>query len=291
MSTSSPTSTSSAAPRPPAPAGTPTSGPTTAAVGTVASLALAVTVLLAYLVTGGAPNPGMAALAVVPLLAAWAFRSGRRWAPLAALASAALVLGLRTTELSFDLGRPGAVVPFVVAATTVTTAGIVLAVALLHLTVGSRAAARTAALATAAGVGLGVLVATGLLLGTPQQDRTGDLTAAQVAALPTVEMVNYKFEPGQLRVAAGQPVAFRFTNDTDDAHAFTVDAFDVDVVVPSGRSRVVVVEAAPGTYPYHCSVGSHEEDGMKGRLVVVGEDGAGHAGHDHAAHEGHDHAH
>ncbi|MFJ2094995.1 cupredoxin domain-containing protein [Streptomyces sp. NPDC087901] len=80
-------------------------------------------------------------------------------------------------------------------------------------------------------------------------DDTGSLTAEQIAALPTVDMVNYRFEPSILRAAPGQPVAFTFTNDTDDAHAFAVEKLGIDIEVPSGRTRTVVVQAPPASTP------------------------------------------
>ena len=276
---------------------------TATSTATVASLVLAVAVLVAYLLTGGAPNPGMAAIALFPLLAAWASRSGRRWWPFAALAAAGLAVALRPAELSFDLVRPGGVVPFVVAATTVLAAGALAAAAVVRLV---RLPGR---LAVGGAPVLGAAAAAGLLLLSPQTDDTGGLSEEEIAALPTVEMTNFKFLPGQLRVAQGQQVAFRFVNDTDDSHSFAVDAFDLDVLVPSGRSRVVVVEPDAGVHPFHCSVGSHREDGMEGTLTVVGTEDAvdteggtahqhedqsadqsadqpahGEPGHDHSAH-------
>jgi hypothetical protein len=68
-----------------------------------------------------------------------------------------------------------------------------------------------------------------------------------------------------------------------------VPALDVDVIVPSGRTRTVVLRLDPGTYDYVCSVGDHEEQGMKGRVQVVGADGtlpAGLPAQDAARHHG-----
>ena len=261
-------------------------------VATAALLALAGQIVIGFTVLQGTPNPGMAAAAVLPLLGAWATWTGRRWAPVVTVLSAVTVVALRMTTLSFDLARPGDVAPFALAVATLLTIGVSLVAGVL----AGRGAGRPA-IVLAGGLATGGVLAAGLLLGFPQSEDTGGLSEEQVAALPTIEMVNFTFEPGQLRVPEGQPVAFRFTNDTDDSHSFAIDAFDLDVQVPSGRTRVVVVEAEPGTYPFHCSVGSHADDGMKGRLVV---DGGDHSGHDHGAHghgdedsseAGHAHAH
>ena len=252
-------------------------------IAALALLALAVEVVLGFTVLQGTPIPGMAAAAVLPLLGAWAGWTERRWAPVVTVLSVLTVVGLRLTTTSFDLARPGDVAPFVLAVATVLAAGVALAATVA----GLRGAGRPAVV-LGSGLVTGATLAAGLLLGLPQTEDTAGLSDEQVAALPTVEMVNFKFEPGQLRVPEGQPVAFRFTNDTDDSHSFAIDAFDLDVEVPSGRSRVVVVEAEPGSYHFHCSVGSHADDGMKGRLIV---DGGDHSGHDHGSEAGHDHVH
>jgi FtsP/CotA-like multicopper oxidase with cupredoxin domain len=64
-------------------------------------------------------------------------------------------------------------------------------------------------------------------------------------------------------------VAFKFTNDTDDNHTFTITELGVDIEVPSGRTRIAVVNARPGRYAVHCAAGDHEEKGMVGRLTVT----------------------
>lgn len=233
-------------------------------IALVAMLALAAEILLAYLVLGGAPNPGMAAIAVLPLAAAGALWTGRRWALIAAALTAALVIGMRLLALSFDLGRPGDLVPFLLAAAMLLTAG--LAAAAIAGLLPRRVAAPGL---LGGGALLAAATSAGLLLLSPQGDDTGSLTTAQTAALPTVEMANYSYAPAQLRVVTGQSVAFRFTNDTDDTHTFAIDDLDVDVQVPSGRTRIVVVDAPAGDYAFYCSAGSHREDGMEGRLVIT----------------------
>ncbi|MFJ8546863.1 cupredoxin domain-containing protein [Streptomyces sp. NPDC093586] len=233
-------------------------------------LTMAVCELLAHLVLGGQPNPGMAALAVLPVTAAELVRRRLRWAPLAALLAVVAVVAVvatRTTALSFDLSRPGDPLYFGVALLECAAAGAVIGPIIAAL-LKQRTPAVTGGLALAAALALSA----GVVLTSPQSDDTGSLSAEQIAALPTVDMVNYRFEPSILRVAPGQPVAFTFTNDTDDAHAFTVEKLGIDIEVPSGRTRTVVVEAPSGRYAVHCSVGSHRADGMKGQLVITGND-------------------
>ncbi|MDX2624931.1 cupredoxin domain-containing protein [Streptomyces sp. WI03-5b] len=209
----------------------------------------------------------MAALAVLPLTAATLTWRRVRWAPIASLLAVVTVIATRMVGLSFDLTRPGDVLYFAAALLELAAAGAVtgpIAVTLLkrHTPAITGGLGLTAALALGAGV----------VLSSPQSDDTRSLNAEQIATLPTVDMVNYRFEPSIPRAAPGQPVAFTFTNDTDDVHAFAVDKLGIDIEVPSGRTRTIVVQAAPGRYAMHCSIGSHQADGMKGQLVITGQD-------------------
>lgn len=253
-----------------------------ATVALAAMGALAVEVLIGYLLLAGAPNPGMAAVAVLPLAVALGLRTGRRWALIGAALVAVLVVALRTLELSFDLVRPGDVAPFLLSVALLLTAGVGVTAAVAGLLPGRRV--REAAL-LAGGAGLAAAAGAVLVLLSPQGDDTGSLSAVEVAALPTVDMSNYRYAPAQLRVPEGGQVAFRFTNDTDDTHTFSVDDLGLDVQVPSGRTRVMVTDAPAGDYTFYCSVGSHREDGMEGRLVVVdGGSSAAPAAHVHDEH-------
>jgi plastocyanin len=102
-------------------------------------------------------------------------------------------------------------------------------------------------------------------------------------------MLDYRFEPAQLRVAAGQPLAVRLSNDGARPHSIAVPALDIDVLVPSGRTRTVVVRLPAGTYDVTCSVGDHEQQGMRGRIVVLGPDAAVSTGLTAGADTMHDH--
>nr|WP_281373411.1 cupredoxin domain-containing protein [Kineococcus aurantiacus] len=219
----------------------------------------------------------MASASLLPLIAAAAVHRGRRWAPLAALLAVATTVGIRTTDLSFDLIRPGDPAPFAVAVLELLVAGLSLSGAAVTWTARRRSgetSGPSGAVFAIAGTAAAVAVGAVLLTASPQGEHTGGLSEAQRRALPSVDMVNYRFEAAQLRAGEGEPVAFRFTNDTDDSHSFTVDQLGIDVTVPSGRDRVVVLDAPAGEYEFHCSVGSHRRDGMEGRLVVTADAGA-----------------
>lgn len=225
----------------------------------------------ALLVLAGQPNPGLAAVSVLPLLAAALLWRRVRIAPVATIAVAALVVYFRPVDLAFDLIRPGDALPFAVAAVTVVAAGVAMVSSLVVLLrPGGGNGVRLVGLG--GGAAVGVALAASLLVVWPQSDDTASLTDEQIAALPTVDLTNFTFSPAQLRVGPGQPVAFKFTNDTDDSHTFTITELGVDIEVPSGRTRIAVVDAKPGQYAVHCAAGDHREKGMVGRLTVT--DGA-----------------
>lgn len=224
-----------------------------------ATAALTATTLVSQLLLAGEPNPGYAAFAVFPLAAAAALWTRRRWAPLLVLGAAVLMVAPRTVELSFDLVRPAELVPFATAAVHLAAVGVATGTALLML-FGAR---RGGAVALGAGAAIGAVVASGLLVLLPQGD---DPAPAEQAA---VDMVGFEYVPAQLR-ADTWPVALRFTNDSGDSHSFTIDELGVDVQVPSGRERVVVVDAPPGEYAVYCAVDDHRDQGMVGKLTVVG---------------------
>ncbi|WP_037271897.1 cupredoxin domain-containing protein [Kibdelosporangium aridum] len=227
-----------------------------------ALVVLAVGQLITYGVLSGQPNIGMMAVAAVPLVAAALLQTRRRWvAVTAVLVAVASVIGSGIGALSFDLVRPGSVGPFAVAVVQLLAAG----VAIAFLRPFSVRAGLAAGVVVSAVAGLGIALALG------QTDDTGRLTADQLAKVPTVTMVNYRFEPAQLKVQSGQPVAFRFVNTSGDDHDFVIDQLGVNVSVPSGRTRVAVVDVPAGTYALHCSMSDHRESGMVGRLTVDGQ--------------------
>lgn len=237
--------------------------PRTTDLALVAMAALTATTLVTHLLLAGEPDLGYAALAVVPVAAAAALWAGRRWAPALVLVAAVLMVLPRTVELSFDLVRPGDPIPFVTAAVHVAAVGLAVSTALLMRADTRRDPRPVTPVALGAGLAIGAVVASGLLVLSPQ----GDDVAAGEASV--VDMVSFEYVPAQLRADAGS-VAIRFANDSGDSHSFTIDALDVDVQVPSGRDRVVVVDAAPGEYAVYCSVDDHRDQGMVGRLTVVG---------------------
>jgi plastocyanin len=100
--------------------------------------------------------------------------------------------------------------------------------------------------------------------------------AALAAAAPgaraadTVEMSitikDHKFEPAQLKVAAGTPIKLTVHNLDATAEEFESHALDVEKVVAGKASAIVRIKAlAKGSYPF---VGEYHEDTAKGVLMV-----------------------
>lgn len=248
------------------------------AVCAAALVVLAAGQLVAYLLLTAEPNVGIGSTAVLPAAAAAAVLvTGGPLGPASALAVVAAILGTRTLELSFDLARPEVTAPFAFSLVQLAACGLAVVTAAGLLVPRERAPR----LLPLVGAGLLAAVAAGaaLVVVSPQGEETGGLSEDEVRALPEIAMVDFLFEPAQLRVVAGQPLALRFINDGATPHSFAIEELGLDVAVPSGRTRTVVMTLAPGTYDFVCSVGDHVQEGMRGRVVVSeATDGAGIAG-------------
>jgi hypothetical protein len=190
--------------------------------------------------------------------------------PIALLASPA------RTELSFSLSRPGDTAWFVFALLVAGAVGtsLVAAVAVLArrrvgpFRLGPRVAAGLAVGAVGT-VGFALLV----VEVDPQPDLGRGLTDAERAALPVVDLVNfaYAIDPtGSLLTPTGR-LAFVLDNPSDLPHTFTVDAIDLDVYVPAGRSAVVDVELPSDIdrLDVHCAVSEHRALGMVARIDLT----------------------
>jgi plastocyanin len=94
--------------------------------------------------------------------------------------------------------------------------------------------------------------------------------------VPTGQPVNvtardYSFDPGTIQVSAGK-VRFNLKNDGAQAHDLHVEKGGQDLggtaVFGPGNTQGATVKLSPGTYDFVCTVGDHEQLGMKGKLVV-----------------------
>lgn len=124
--------------------------------------------------------------------------------------------------------------------------------------------------ATGGGLALGLVL---LLLAPIVQREPGhgrDLSDEELAALPVIDLLNYRYEPGAITVAATGIQRFRLDNPSDLPHTVTIDTIDVEVWVPAGRWAVLEFDAGElsDTVAFYCSVGDHRDLGMSGLLTV-----------------------
>ncbi len=98
-----------------------------------------------------------------------------------------------------------------------------------------------------------------------------DLSHAELAALPTIDLLNDRYDPGVVTIDRSGTHRFRLDNPTDVPHTVTIDAIDLEVWVPARRWSVIEFDAGelPETVAFHCSVGEHRQRGMSGVLEVV----------------------
>jgi plastocyanin len=84
---------------------------------------------------------------------------------------------------------------------------------------------------------------------------------------------SYWFRPDRISVRAGAPVELRIDRDTALVpHNFSLHApdagIDVDLDLGGGLNVVRFTPSKAGEYAFYCDLGSHEEKGMHGTLVV-----------------------
>ena len=95
---------------------------------------------------------------------------------------------------------------------------------------------------------------------------SGGEGSATEAAVKTIDLA---FEPNEFAIAANTDVTVTITNDGVLEHDFAVDELGVQSdLVQSGGSATVTINAAPGTYEFHCTVPGHAQAGMTGTLTV-----------------------
>jgi plastocyanin len=98
------------------------------------------------------------------------------------------------------------------------------------------------------------------------------LKAGQPLAVTASE---YKFDPKNVTVSAGgktTTLAIKLHNSGGLAHDFRVQKDGSEVggtpIALGDKDAGATVKLAPGSYTFFCSVGDHEQLGMKGSLTV-----------------------
>lgn len=106
----------------------------------------------------------------------------------------------------------------------------------------------------------------------------GDDKPARTVTVPgdqaiRIEGDEYSFDPGRVIVTGG-PARLRITLDNVGSLAHNVRVIDGERDLggvpsfPSGEERTATLRLPPGKYRLVCTVGDHEELGMKGQLEV-----------------------
>ena len=144
--------------------------------------------------------------------------------------------------------------------------------ALVLMAVGSAGSLGTGIAAASHGgmMGRGMMMGAGTgggMMGAPR----GGQAPPPVAGAPTVTVAatEFGFEPGHLRLRAGETVNLALENLGGAFHTFTISALDFELRVEGGTTATgALTPRAPGTFVYLCAVPGHEQAGMRGTVVV-----------------------
>jgi plastocyanin len=121
---------------------------------------------------------------------------------------------------------------------------------------------------------LAALAASSLLLAACGDDDDGGARTVTVPAGKEVRVVadEYAFDPSGLVVEGGGSVELSVENDGSLAHDLKVLDGERELggtpIFQAGETRSARLRLEPGEYRYVCTVGDHEELGMRGTLEV-----------------------
>ena len=91
------------------------------------------------------------------------------------------------------------------------------------------------------------------------------------AASVNVKLSEFKFDPAQITVKAGQPVKISAQNTGTVAHNFIVKGIDKAAstkIAPGQTGTMEFTPATAGSFEIVCDEPGHEAGGMKGTLIV-----------------------
>jgi plastocyanin len=222
--------------------------------------------------------PPMVVFAIVGLAAAGAVLAGWRWAPalssVYALLLGALLVAPAASEIAHALGQPSdgmyplLVIFFPTMGITIVS-GIAATVQNYRQGAFERTTPRwlTPGVATMAGIAAGALVIGAF----PRPSAADSVSAEVLASLPAVRAQTFQFQQTELRVKAGETVAFRLENGDVAGHYFEIDELGVHAPIPAGQSSFTLFKPSqPGTYTFYCAphYDKASGQGMKGTLIV-----------------------
>ena len=194
---------------------------------------------------------------------------GPRWTVLAGIPfAAAALLTAGRSELSFNLERPEETGWFVYAIVVLFSVATLAGAALGLVQPGPKRRPQLLVALLGAAVTSAAVFAF-VLSFEPQENLRGDLTDAEVASLPVIDMLNFAYTPARFDIVDGEYLAL-LVNDTPDPHTFTIDEDGVDLYVPAGRETVLrYTPDGTGQRTFYCAVGDHRALGMVGTVTVL----------------------
>ncbi|MBI2121512.1 MAG: cupredoxin domain-containing protein [Candidatus Sungbacteria bacterium] len=97
----------------------------------------------------------------------------------------------------------------------------------------------------------------------------GMMSDKEVTHLVNLTATNFAFSQSLIRVKKGEKIELTF-EVTQGFHNFVVDEFKARTkqMNAGGKETIEFIVNKAGTFEYYCSVGSHRQMGMKGKLVV-----------------------
>jgi plastocyanin len=119
---------------------------------------------------------------------------------------------------------------------------------------------------------LALAVYSSLVLGCGDDEQPGRTVTAPANATLRVVADEYSFDPSTIVVGGAGTLTVKLQNSGSLAHNLKVLRGDEEVdgtpTLPAGRSGSTRLNLEHGSYRIICSVGDHEELGMKGTLRV-----------------------
>jgi plastocyanin len=85
----------------------------------------------------------------------------------------------------------------------------------------------------------------------------------------TITGSNFAYDVKEIKVKKGDTVEVKFIN-ADGFHDFVIDEFNAKTkqLKAPGEETITFIADKTGTFEYYCSVGSHKQMGMVGKLIV-----------------------
>ncbi|HEY7293660.1 MAG TPA: cupredoxin domain-containing protein [Dehalococcoidia bacterium] len=242
-----------------------------------ASIAIAGLLLYAMVAIFREVAPPMIVFALVALAVAGAIARGWRWAPalgaVLSLLIGSLLIAPAVGEIVYELAHPGdPMFGLLVILLPVLAIGLAAGIAATVQNYRAVADRSTPRWLGPALVGLAGACAGAIIVGAiPRSGAAAGVSPQVLASLPAVSTKVFAFEQAELRVKAGETVAFRLDNADAAAHVFDIDELNVHAPMPVGQSGLALFKPmTPGTYTFYCSLHYDKAsgEGMKGTLIV-----------------------